>query len=75
MGFRFYRRFSIFPGVTLNLSKSGVSLSLGVRGARITLGKNGVRKTIGVPGSGVSHSSVSSWKSLLSLWRKKGEED
>lgn len=75
MGFRFYRRIPIFPGVTLNLSKRGVSLSLGIRGARITLGKNGVRKTVGLPGTGMSYTSVSPWKSLRSLWRKKDEEN
>ena len=54
MGFRFYRRVKIIPGVWLNFSKSGVSTSFGVRGARLTVGKNGVRTTVGIPGSGLS---------------------
>jgi Protein of unknown function (DUF4236) len=32
--FRFYGRVHIFPGLTVNLSKSGPSLSVGVRGAQ-----------------------------------------
>lgn len=75
MGFRFYRRIPIFPGVTLNLGKSGISLSLGIRGARITLGKNGVRKTVGLPGTGMSYTSHSPWQSLRSLWKKSDEND
>lgn len=53
MGFRFFRRIKILPGITLNLSKSGASVSAGVRGAHVTVGKNGVRKTVGLPGSGI----------------------
>lgn len=29
MGFRFFKRLNILPGVTLNLSKSGGSVSVG----------------------------------------------
>lgn len=62
MGFRFYRRIPIVPGlITLNLSKEGISLSIGIRGARITLSKNGIRRTIGLPGTGMSHSTLSPW--------------
>ena len=53
MGFRFFRRKKLFPGVTLNLSKSGASLSFGTRGAKVTVGPRGVRKTVGIPGSGL----------------------
>lgn len=42
----------LFPGVSLNLSKSGASLSFGPRGAKVTVGPKGVRKTGGVPGTG-----------------------
>ncbi|MDI9385547.1 MAG: DUF4236 domain-containing protein, partial [Verrucomicrobiota bacterium] len=41
MGFRFQKRIRLFPGVTLNLSKSGGSLSLGPRGAKLNLGPRG----------------------------------
>ena len=41
MGFRFWRRMKILPGVTLNISKSGASLSFGVRGAKYTVGPKG----------------------------------
>ncbi|MCA1947691.1 MAG: DUF4236 domain-containing protein [Armatimonadetes bacterium] len=52
MGFRFFRRWSILPGVTLNFSKSGPSISLGPRGAKVTIGAKGVRTTVGIPGTG-----------------------
>jgi hypothetical protein len=55
MGFRFFRRIKIIPGVTLNLSKLGVSASLGVKGAHVTLGNGKERATVGIPGTGVSY--------------------
>ncbi len=53
MGFRFWRRMKIAPGVTLNLSKSGGSLSFGPRGAKFTVGPRGKRGTVGIPGTGL----------------------
>lgn len=58
MGFRFQKRVKIFPGVTLNFSKSGVSTSLGVRGARVTVGNGQTRTTVGVPGTGLSYTTT-----------------
>ncbi|HDG98128.1 MAG TPA: DUF4236 domain-containing protein, partial [Desulfobacterales bacterium] len=52
MGFRFWRRIKIAPGVTLNLSRSGGSLSFGPRGARFTVGR-GKRAMMGIPGTGL----------------------
>jgi hypothetical protein len=54
VAFRFRRSIGLFPGVRLNLSKSGASVSLGVRGARHTLGLKGSRTTVGLPGTGLS---------------------
>ena len=65
MGFRFQKRLRILPGVTLNLSKSGISTSVGVRGARITKGHGKTRVTVGLPGTGLSHSSVSRRKASV----------
>ena len=59
MGFRFFRRMNIAPGVRLNFSKSGISPSFGVRGARITLGRGGIRKTVGIPGTGLFYTEIS----------------
>jgi hypothetical protein len=53
MGFRFWRRIRIAPGVILNLSKSGGSLSFGPRGAKLTLGPRSKRVTVGFPGTGL----------------------
>jgi hypothetical protein len=58
MGLRFYRRIKLFPGVRLNISRSGVSTSVGVRGAHVTIGHGETRETIGLPGSGLSYTHV-----------------
>lgn len=58
MGFRFQKRIKIMPGVTINLSKSGVSTSIGTTGARVTYGHGQKRTTVGLPGSGLSHTTV-----------------
>ena len=63
MSFRFFRRKTLFPGVTLNFSKSGVSASIGPRGAKVTIGPKGIRTTLGLPGTGLhwtQHFSYSS---------------
>ncbi len=66
MGFRFRKSIKIFPGVRINLSKSGPSLSLGGRGATFNVGGRGTRLTLGVPGTGIYYTTQ---KSLS----KKGE--
>jgi hypothetical protein len=45
VGFRFYRRVPLLPGLRVNLSKSGASLSIGGRGAWLTVGPRGRRAT------------------------------
>src|SRR5262249_30374412 len=63
MGFRFYRRLRIAPGLSVNLSRSGPSLSLGMRGAHLTVGRKGVTKTVGLPGTGMFFTSRSGFHS------------
>jgi DNA segregation ATPase FtsK/SpoIIIE-like protein len=58
VGFRFRQGIRIFPGLRLNLSKSGVSTSLGGRGATLNISKKGIRGTVGLPGSGLSYSDM-----------------
>jgi tetratricopeptide (TPR) repeat protein len=60
MGFRFFRRTKVLPGVNLNLSKGGPSLSFGRRGARYTLGSRGQRTTVGIPGTGLFYTTTGS---------------
>ncbi|GEM_PF-1800294 len=55
--FRFYRRLNLFPGLSVNISKSGPSLTIGVRGAHLTFGPRGVVRTIGIPGTGIYYTS------------------
>jgi uncharacterized protein DUF4236 len=61
--FRFYRRINIFPGLSVNLSKSGPSLTVGMRGAHVTLGHRGVTRTVGLPGTGIYYTSRSGYHS------------
>jgi len=62
VGFRFWRRIKVAPGVTLNLSKSGGSVSLGPRGAKHTIGPRGQRTTVGIPGTGLFYTTTHSRK-------------
>jgi uncharacterized protein DUF4236 len=55
--FRFYRRVHIFPGLSVNLSKSGPSLTVGMRGAHVTVGRRGITRTVGLPGTGLYYTS------------------
>lgn len=56
MGFRFRKSIKLFPGVRINLSKSGVSTSIGRPGATVNFSERGVRGTVGIPGTGMSYS-------------------
>lgn len=53
MGFRFFKRIKLAPGITMNMSKSGPSFSFGPKGMKYTVGANGTRTTLGVPGTGL----------------------
>ena len=57
MGFRFRKSIRLFPGVRLNLSKSGASTSIGPRGLTMNV-KPGrkTRVTASIPGTGISYS-------------------
>lgn len=57
MGFRFWKRVKVAPGVSINFSKSGASLSLGPRGAKVTVGPRGTQTTVGLPGSGLFYTT------------------
>ncbi len=67
MPFRFRKIFKIFPGIKINLSKSGLSKSIGKPGATVNFSKKGFRKTIGGPGTGMS------WSQLSSSSKKAGD--
>ena len=56
MGLRFRKSISLFPGVKLNISKSGVGVSAGVPGIRGSINSSGrLTGTVGIPGTGVSY--------------------
>jgi hypothetical protein len=55
VGLRFQRRVRIFPGLRLNLSRSGVGVSIGSRGAHVGITARGQHyASVGLPGTGVS---------------------
>lgn len=55
MSFRFRKSVRLFPGVRLNLSKSGMSVSVGGPGATLNFSPRGSSVTVGLPGSGLSY--------------------
>ena len=56
MGLRFRKTISLFPGVRLNVSKSGVGVSAGVPGLRGSINTSGrMTGTVGIPGTGLSY--------------------
>ena len=57
MGWRYRRSVKIFPGLKMNLSKTGTSFSMGRPGATVNFGKRGVRSTVGIPGTGISYTT------------------
>jgi len=57
MGFRFYKKVNILPGLSMNFSKSRPSVSFGPKGMKMTVGKNGVRSSFGVPGTGLYYTT------------------
>ena len=63
MGLRFYKRVNLFPGVSVNVSRSGPSLTVGVRGAHVTVGRSGVTRSVGLPGTGIYYTSHSGYQS------------
>jgi hypothetical protein len=72
--FHFYRRKEIFPGVRVNLSKSGPSLTFGAAGFHLTVGPRGVRRTIGIPGSGLYYTSSAGYHSGIHSAHREAEE-
>lgn len=62
MGLRVRKTIKLFPGVKINLSKSGISTTAGVKGATITHGHGKKCVNMGIPGSGISHTSITRTK-------------
>ena len=75
MGLNFRKSISIFPGVKLNLSKSGVSCSFGKKGLRQTISSTGrTNTTIGIPGTGVYYTKQCNVKKLANIVTGKGKK-
>jgi hypothetical protein len=54
MAWRFRKSFDLFPGVKINLSKSGISTSFGTGPFHINVGPRGAFSTTSLPGTGIS---------------------
>lgn len=52
MAFKFRKRIRVFPGFTVNLSKSGLSSTIGIRGFSFNTGSKGTFLNVGLPGTG-----------------------
>ena len=50
---KFRKRITVFPGLTINLSKSSMSATIGLNGFNINIGKNGTYLNTGIPGTGI----------------------
>ena len=53
MGLKFRKRITLFPGCTVNFSKSGISTTLGAKGFSVNVGKRGTFLNAGIPGTGL----------------------
>lgn len=53
MALKFRKRIRLFPGCTVNFSKSGVSTTLGIKGLSVNFGKRGTYLNTGIPGTGL----------------------
>lgn len=53
MSWKFRRRVQLFPGVRLNLSRSGVSTTIGPRGLNVNFNRQGTYLNKGIPGTGI----------------------
>ena len=53
MGWRFRKYITIFPGIQLNISKSGISFTLGTKGASVNVTKDGAYLNTSIPGTGL----------------------
>ncbi len=74
MPLRFRKSIRLFPGIRLNIAKSGPSsISVGGKGLTYNIGKKGTRGTVGLPGSGLSYSSYDAHRKPESIDPETGE--
>ena len=71
MGFRFQKRISILPGISINLGKRGASVSVGPRGLKTTISSRGVKHSIGLPGTGIRYETSYGGGSRGSRWTSR----
>jgi hypothetical protein len=54
MSWSYRKSIKIFPGVKLNISKSGISTTIGGKGGSISIGSKGTYLNTGISGTGLS---------------------
>ncbi len=75
MPIRFHRQFTLFPGVKVNVSKTGMSITIGGKGFHLNFSKRGVMQTTNLPGKGLSHRSYLFKNDEGDGRKKDGEEE
>lgn len=71
---RYRKKIRLFPGVFLNLSKSGISTTFGIPGASINLNKTGIYGNIGLPGTGLyDRKKLFAWDNVTSPLENQAE--
>lgn len=76
MGLRFRRRIKLFPGVAINIGKTGVtSCSIGGKGLTVNVSKKGTRATVGIPGTGISYSEKLSEPAFSKISKENNNTD
>jgi hypothetical protein len=75
MPIRFHRQFTLFPGVKVNVSKTGMSITIGGKGFHLNFSKRGVMQTTNLPGKGLSHRSYLFKNDEGDERKKDGEEE
>lgn len=71
MGLRIRRSIQLFPGLRLNLGKTGVGISAGVRGLRVGVDSRGRKYgSVGIPGTGISYRETESTRQPASTGRR-----
>lgn len=77
MAWNFRRSKKIFPGVRINLSKTGIGFSAGARGARVSRSAKGrITGSVGIPGTGLSYrETLNSKKNMVKGNDSKSERN
>lgn len=76
MGVYFRKRIKVFPGIHLNIGKTGTSFTVGGRGASVNIGEKGVYANTGIPGTGIySRTKISDGRKKRNIEKRENENE